>query len=272
VRIVVFVKQVPASQEVTMDPGTGTLVRDGAAARINPYDLPAVEAALRLRETLGGEVTAVTMGPPAAEGVLREAAAMGADRGVLVSDPAFAGADVLATSYTLRQALNKMGGADLLLFGRQTTDGDTAQVGPAVCAGLGIGFVGWVDELLHWDEEGITVRQRLSGSLQTVRLAYPCGLAVNQNAAVPRLPTLKGKLSARRREIFRLGLADMEDSRPGRYGLDASPTQVERIFLPEAKASRPPLTGTGRQLAEHIREAIAPYLPKAAKEEKEVSP
>lgn len=265
-KIAVCIKQVPATQEVTMDPRTGTLVRDGAAARTNPYDLPAVEVALRLREELGGQVIAITMGPPAAEAAIREAAAMGADQGVLLSDPAFAGADVLATAYTLRQALSRLDGFDLVLFGRQTTDGDTAQVGPAVCAGLDIGFAGWVEELCAWDQAGVTVRQALSGCLQTVRLPYPCGLAVNQTVAVPRLPTLKGKLSAKRLVIPRLGLADMEDTDPGHYGLDASPTQVERIFLPEARASRPPVTGSGKELAAHIHQAAGPYLTEGTNE------
>ena len=136
--ILVLIKQVPASNKVEVDPVTGVLKRNGAASKMNPYDLFAIETALQLREAVGGEVSVMTMGPPQAEKIMREAYSLGVDRGYILSDRAFAGADVLATAYTLAQGIEKAGGFDLILCGKQTTDGDTAQVGPEVAERLGL--------------------------------------------------------------------------------------------------------------------------------------
>lgn len=136
--IFVCIKQVPGTNKVDIDPVTGTLKRGGVDSKMNPYDLYALETALRLRERCGGKVSVVSMGPPQAETVIREAYAMGADEGVLLSDRRFGGADVLATSYALSQGVRRLGEFDLLLCGKQTTDGDTAQVGPELAEWLGI--------------------------------------------------------------------------------------------------------------------------------------
>lgn len=156
-KIVVCMKQVPAGTKVDIDPETGAMKRLSGDTRTNPYDLFALEAALQLREKLGGTVTVITMGPPQAEEMMRDAYTMGADDAVILSDRKFAGADVLATSYALSQGIQVLGGADLIVCGKQTTDGDTAQVGPAIAEHLGIPHAAWVSEIVDADETCIRV-------------------------------------------------------------------------------------------------------------------
>lgn len=148
-KILVCMKQVPAGTKVDIDPETGAMKRMSGATRTNPYDLFALETALRIREQQGGTVTVLTMGPPQAEEMMRDAYTMGADDAVILSDRKFAGADVLATSYALSQAIQVLGGADLILCGRQTTDGDTAQVGPAIAEHLHMPHAAWVSEIVE---------------------------------------------------------------------------------------------------------------------------
>ena len=142
-----------------------------------------------LREALGGTVTVLTMGPPQAEEMMRDAYACGADEAVILSDRKFAGADVLATSYTLMQGIQVLGGADLIVCGRQTTDGDTAQVGPAIAEHLGIPHAAWVAEIVKADQKSITVRQDLASVTQVSEIPYPCLITVDKDSCVPRLPS-----------------------------------------------------------------------------------
>ncbi len=251
-KLLVCIKQVPATQQVEVDPETGVLKRDGVLSKINPYDLYALEAALTLRERLGGSITVLSMGPNQAEDALREALWMGADRGVLLSDRRFAGADVLATSYTLSQGIRALGGFDLILMGRQTTDGDTAQVGPAVAQWLGIPHAAWVSRIDEADASHLTVSQELARSVETVRMSYPCLITVEKDSFEPRLPSYRRRLAIGRGEIDVLGLDDLEDKNPEHYGLSGSPTQVERIFPPKAAGEKVLLEGAdaGRALAE----------------------
>lgn len=157
-KIVVCMKQVPATSKVDIDPETGAMKRMSGETRTNPYDLFALETALAIREKTGGTVTVLTMGPPQAEEMIRDAYTMGADEGVILSDRKFAGADVLATSYALAQGIQVIGGADLIICGRQTTDGDTAQVGPAIAEHLTIPHAAWVAEIMDVNEKSIQVR------------------------------------------------------------------------------------------------------------------
>lgn len=157
-KIIVCMKQVPASSKVDIDPETGNLKRGSAGQRTNPYDLYALECALQIREKTGGTVTVLTMGPGQAESMIRDAYSMGADEGVILSDRKFSGSDVLATSYALSQGIEMLGGADLILCGRQTTDGDTAQIGPAIAEHLHIPHCAWVSAIEEADEEQITVK------------------------------------------------------------------------------------------------------------------
>ena len=174
------------------------------------------------------------MGPPQAKAVIREAFAMGADRGALLSDRRFGGADVLATSYTIAQGIKKMGDFDLILCGKQTTDGDTAQVGSEVSEWLTIPSVSNVKKITKVDKDGITIEMDLPGELEVAKVAYPCLLSVDKDIFQPRLPSYVKKMDTKDREIEVYSLDDMEDKDETHYGLNGSPTQVKRIFPPES--------------------------------------
>ena len=156
--ILVCIKQVPGTSKVEVDPVTGVLKRDSADTKMNPYDLFALETALRIREEVGGTIKVISMGPPQAMDVIKEAFSMGADDGALVSDRKFGGADVLATSYTISQGVRKMGDFDLILCGKQTTDGDTAQVGPEMAEYLGIPHIANVIDIINVKENSMQLK------------------------------------------------------------------------------------------------------------------
>ena len=250
--ILVCMKQVPASSVVEIDPETGSLKRLGAEARTNPYDLYALETALRLRQKLGGRVTVLTMGPPQAEQMMQDAYRMGADDAVILSDPKFAGSDVLATSYTLAQGVRLLGHVDLILCGRQTTDGDTAQIGPALAEHLGIPHAAWVSEILEADQESITVRQTLASVIQTSRLCLPCLITVEKNSCVPRLPSYRLRKQTAGRLVRICGFSDLPQRDLSRCGLVGSPTHVEQMFAPPVSAKRVELPGSPTEKAEAL--------------------
>ena len=234
--IFVCVKQVPATNKVEVDEKTGVLKRSGVSSKLNPYDLYALETALRLKELCGAKVTVGTMGPPQAEAAIRETYMMGADEGYLFSDRRLGGADVLATSYTLSQAIRGLGDFDLILCGRQTTDGDTAQVGPAIAEHLGIPHAAWVSRL-EPAGDGIDVQQTLQDVTETVHIPFPCLITMEQDIYVPRLPSLKTARQVKDRAVKVLGLDAFPDTDESHYGLSGSATQVERIFPPENDVS-----------------------------------
>jgi len=249
-KILVCIKQVPGTTKVEVDEQTGVLKRDGVESKMNPYDLYALEVALRIKEKLGGSVTVLTMGPPQAEAIIKEAYMMGVDDGFLLSDRKFAGADVLATSYTLSQGIKVIGTFDLIICGKQTTDGDTAQVGPAIAEHLNIPHVTWVSNIREVNERNIVVEQDLADSLEVVELDYPCLITVEKDIVQPRLPSYKKKLETRYKPIQVLSLESLQDRNENNYGLNGSPTQVERIFPPEVKAEHILWEGQPEELAE----------------------
>ncbi len=255
--ILVCIKQVPASSKVEVDPVTGVIKRDGAACKMNPYDLYALETAFRLREKLGGHVDVISMGPPQAMAVIREAFAMGADNGFLLSDRAFGGADVLATSYTISQGIRKAGNYDLILCGKQTTDGDTAQVGSEISEWLQIPSVANVREIKDADSESITVSMDLPDEIEVARVQLPCLLAVDKDIFMPRLPSYVKKVASKDREIKVFSLKDMNDTDPHHYGLNGSPTQVQRIFPPDTSSDKEIWNGSGEILAGRLCSKIA---------------
>ncbi len=255
-RILVPVKQVPGTTHVNIDPATGTLIRSGVESKMNPYDLYALETAVRLKETLGATVCAVTMGPPQAEEILREALMMGADEACLVTDRAFAGADVLATSYTLARAADHIGGVTLVICGKQTTDGDTAQVGPAMAEHLQIPHVAWVTTVEGASQEGITVRQELSDCEQLAFVPFPCLITVEKTVHQPRLLSYKRKVETRDWPVRRLTRTELGGD-AARYGLEGSPTQVEAIFTPEHDTTQQRWQGDAATLAEQLRAHLA---------------
>ena len=230
--IIVCIKQVPGTTQVEIDPETGVLKRDGVSSKMNPYDLYALETALRLKAEHGGKIAVLTMGPPQAQAVIREAYMMGADEGYILSDVKFAGSDVLATSYTLASGIRKIGAFDLILCGKQTTDGDTAQVGAAVAEHLGIPHVTWVKKIESVDTTGLVAEQNMEDSFEAVRLPFPCLITVEKDIYTPRLPSYLNQLKSKDWPIHMLRLADLPDTSEKSYGLTGSPTQVERIFQP----------------------------------------
>lgn len=225
-------KQVPAGTKVDIDPETGAMKRLSGETRTNSYDLFALEAALQLREKVGGSVTVLTMGPPQAEEMMRDAYTMGADDAVILSDRKFAGADVLATSYALSQGITAIGDIDLIICGKQTTDGDTAQVGPAIAEHLGIPHAAWVSEIVDADSESIQVKQDLVSVSQTSKIPYPCLITVDKDMCVPRLPSYLLQKQSKDRPVKIMAFEDMADQNLSKYGLVGSPTAVEKMFAP----------------------------------------
>ncbi len=241
--IFVAIKQVPDTDKVKMDPETGTMVREGVEAIINPLDLYAIELAIQLKEKHGGTVTVFTMGPPSAEKALREAMAMGCDRGVLITDRAFSGSDTWATSYTLSAAVKKIGPFDIILAGERATDGDTGQVGPCLAAWLNIPIISYVgmmeleaEENNLLQERKIKVRRLVEGGYQVLEVELPCLLTVLKEVATPRLPTLRGKKFARTTPLTIYGANDL-DLDQNFLGLRGSPTKVTKIFYPKMTRS-----------------------------------
>ena len=251
-KIIVCMKQVPAGTNVEIDPETGAMKRMSGETRTNPYDLFALETALLLKEKMGGTVTVLTMGPAQAEEMMRDAYTMGADEAVILTDRKFAGADVLATSYALKQGIEVIGGADLILCGRQTTDGDTAQVGPAIAEHMGIPHAAWVSEIVNVREDAICVKQDLASVTQVSELPFPCLITVDKDICVPRLPSYRLMRETEERPVRILSFKDMPDQDLSRYGLIGSPTAVERMFAPPETQKQVYLEGNADEKTEQL--------------------
>lgn len=248
--IIVCIKQVPDTAEVRINPETNTLIRDGVAGIINPYDLHAIEAALQIREKAGGRVTVITMGPPQAESALREAISMGADDAVLLTDRAFAGSDTWATSYTLSKAVEKLV-ADIVLCGKQAIDGDTAQVGPEMAEFLDVPHVSCIRRIEDVRPDSIRVQRMMDDGYDVVESSLPVLLTVVRELNQPRLSSLKGKMAAKKAEIKKWASSDI-GAEADKIGLRGSPTQVKNIFAPESKKDRKMLKGGPEQQVEEL--------------------
>lgn len=242
--IVVCIKQVPASSDVKIDPVTGVLIRDGNNTKMNPYDLYGIETALQIKEKTNAVVKTITMGPPPAKAVLQESLWMGCDGGMLITDRKFGGADVVATAYTISQGVRKMGPFDLIICGKQTTDGDTAQVGPEMAEYLGIPHVSYVDEVLEVKEKSIVVKVTMDRTVEVLEVQFPCLITVDKGTLSPRLPSYKRGRTLQNIEIPMITFADVEDNDENHYGLKGSPTQVEKMFPPTRNTNKVVLEGT----------------------------
>ncbi|MCK5806224.1 MAG: electron transfer flavoprotein subunit beta/FixA family protein [Lentisphaeria bacterium] len=254
-KIAVCIKQVPDTTELKLDPVNNTLIRDGVDSVLNPLDEFPLEAALRLRASIGGTVTAVTMGPPQADAVLRKAVAMGADDGILVSDRAFAGSDTWATSLTLARALEEEGPFDIILCGKQAIDGDTAQVGPGIAAHLDIPQATYVTGIVA--EGGMLVIERmLDSGVARYRVAPPVVLTVLKEANEPRLPSLAGRLRALDMMPVHVK-ADALGVSPDELGLDGSPTRVATITIPTTNRAKTRIEGESEHVASQLLEALS---------------
>jgi electron transfer flavoprotein beta subunit len=249
--IVVCIKQVPDTANVKIDPNTHTLIREGIDLTINPFDLNAIEEALRLREKFDGRVTVISMGPTQTERALRDAYALGVDRCVLLTDHLFAGADTLSTAYTLSCGIRKLSDWDLILCGKQAIDGDTAQVGPQLSEILNIPVLCWVRKLEYLGNRKIRVEQETETGCCIVETSLPCLLTVTKEINEPRLASLRGVLQAKRKEVEKWGLSDLEID-PGRVGLTGSCTQVIRVFTPSPKEKGEILEGDPKGVSQEL--------------------
>ncbi len=279
--IVVCIKQVPDSAQIRVHPVTNTIMRQGVPTIINPYDLFALEAALRLRDKHGGKITVLTMGPPMAEESLRRALSFGIDRAVLLTDRTFAGSDTLATSFALAQAIAKIGetfgAVDIVFTGKQTIDGDTAQVGPGIAKRLALHQLTYVAAIreLNIEAGSITVERLAEGGVQVLSTKLPCLITMLEGTNEIRRGSIDVALSAARAEIVTWNAAAAGIADIGKCGLKGSPTVVRRVFAPPArseKAFQIDLTGlTPDAVAESAIEEIFKRLPPLEKELKQMA-
>jgi electron transfer flavoprotein beta subunit len=255
VNIVVCIKQVPGTTHVRINPETGTLIRDGVEAVINPFDEYAVEEALRIKERIGGVVKVITMGPPQADAALRSAIAMGADEGILVTDRLFAGSDTWATSYTLSCAIKSLGKIDLIICGKQAIDGDTAQVGPGVAEMLNIPFIAWVRKVEEVTATTLRAQRMMEEGYDVIEMPLPGLITVVKEINTPRMASLKGKMRAKSAKIVTLN-AESFPVEANRLGLKGSPTQVLRSFVPEKKSGGEKVSGDLHVVVAKIKSTI----------------
>ena len=249
--IIICIKQVPNTTEVKINPETNTLIREGVESIINPFDTYAIEEGVRLREKFGGKVTVISMGPPQAEESLRESISLGCDEAILVTDKRFAGSDTWATSYTLSQAIKKIKDYDLIICGKQASDGDTAQVGPGISTHLGIPQVTYVKKIEEIKKGRAKVERMTEEGYEIIEVDLPALFTVVKEINEPRLPSLKGKMKAKKQDIIRWD-ADIINCNIDEIGLDGSPTRVIKIFTPPPRKSGEILKGEPHEVAEKL--------------------
>jgi len=264
-QLVVCIKQVPDSAQIRVHPVTNTIMRQGVPTIINPYDLFALETALRLRDAHGGEVTVLTMGPQSAEESLRKALTYGADRAVLLTDRFFAGSDTLATSFALSKAIEKIGATwgapDIVFAGKQTIDGDTAQVGPGIARRLGLNQLTYISKIGAVDVAARTIEmeRRAEGGTQTLRSSFPCLVTMLEGSADIRRGSLADALRAARAEVVTWNAKSAGIDDVTRCGLRGSPTVVKRVFAPtprSEKAKQIDVQPKARDTAESLMAAL----------------
>jgi electron transfer flavoprotein beta subunit len=249
--IVVCIKQVPETTEVRINPETNTLIREGVKSMINPFDMYALEEAVRLKEKLGGRSTVITMGPPQADSALREAISMGIDEAILISDRAFAGSDTWATSYTLSCAIKKIGDFDLIICGKQASDGDTAQVGPGIAAHLDLPQVAYVKKIEKIEDKFARVERMTEEGYDIIETPLPALFTVVKEINEPRLPSLRGMMRSKQAKIIHWTQKDLNLDEQ-KTGLAGSPTQVVKIFTPPPRIGGVMLEGETQEIAEKL--------------------
>ncbi|OGW84951.1 MAG: electron transfer flavoprotein subunit beta [Omnitrophica bacterium RIFCSPLOWO2_01_FULL_45_10] len=253
--IIVCIKQVPNTTDVRIDPVTNTLIREGVESVINPFDTYAIEEAVRLKERFGGKVTVITMGPPQAESALKEAISLGCDEAILVSDRKFAGSDTWATSYTLSRAIKKIGASDIIICGKQASDGDTAQVGPGISAHLDIPQVTYVKRIEEIANNTARVERMTEEGYDVIETPIPCLITVVKEINTPRLPSLKGMMKAKAAQILKWSAQDIGCDAKN-IGLDGSPTRVVKIFTPPPRKGGEMLKGDAADVAKRLTELL----------------
>lgn len=253
--VIVCIKQVPGTTEIKIDPKTNTLVREGVKSIINPFDCYAVEEGVRLRERYGGKVTVITMGPPQAEEALRETISLGADEAVLLSDRAFAGSDTWATSYVLSRAAARIANYDLIICGKQTLDGDTAQVGPGVSEMLKIPFIAYVSKVEEIKDKYIRVQRMVEEGYEVIEATLPAVITVVKEINVPRLPSLRGTMRSKSAKILMWNAAEI-GVEADKAGIPGSPTRVVKIFFPKREHKSEMLQGTLEEQVAKLAEKL----------------
>jgi electron transfer flavoprotein beta subunit len=249
--VIVCVKQVPGTNEVKMNKETNTIIRESAEAIINPFDEYAIEEGVRIKENTDGSVTVLSMGIPQVADLLRETIAVGVDNAVLLSDKAFAGADSLATAYALSMGVKKIGKYDLIICGKQATDGDTAQVGPSLAEKLGIPHTTYVRKIEQITENYIRCQRMTEDGYEVIEMPLPAVITVVKEINEPRLPSIKGKLKAKKTEVMVYNADDIGADK-NLCGLKGSPTQVVKTFVPEHEISGEIIEGTSREQAQKL--------------------
>ena len=253
-KIIVPVKQVPVMSQVKFDVGRGKVDRSSADVEINPFDLHALEAAVQLKEKVGGSILAISMGPARAELVLRDALARGADSALLLRDRRFAGADTLATSYTLASAIKQVPDFDLIIVGEKTVDGDTGQVGPEIAEHLNIPHIAHAFKLDIFGDRLVAVCD-MDGLSYTMEAGFPVLLTVTKDANTPRLPTFRDKIKARQMKVGIKGVKELATAaEAARFGIRGSPTRVHRVIIPSEENRK------GRIYKNSVDEAISEIL------------
>jgi electron transfer flavoprotein beta subunit len=239
--IIVLIKQVPDMNNVKFNVEEGKIDRSSAGVEINPFDLNALEAAAQIKDKVGGTVNALSMGPPQAESALQEAMVRGADRGILLTDKKFGGADTLATSYTLAKAIKKIvGNYDLVITGEKTVDGDTGQIGPEVAEHLGIPHVSYVNSIKKCEKEKITVSFEIGNSNYIIEIKFPGLITVTKDINEPRYVSSSKKARAKKLQVEKYTMNDIDDYNEDKFGVKGSPTWVFKIVIP------PENTGNGK--------------------------
>lgn len=248
---IVCIKQVPNTADVRIDPNTNTLIREGVESIINPFDMYAIEEAIRLKEKYQGKVTVISMGPMQAQDALKEAVALGADEAVLLSDRAFAGSDTLATSYTLSKAIKKLSPYDLIICGKQASDGDTAQVGPGIAVNLDLPQITFVRKIEEIKPGYLRAERLIEEGYEIIETSLPAMITVVKEINEPRLPSLKGKIRAKKMEVPVWNAEDIEANKD-KLGLTGSPTVVNKIFSPPKRSGGKVFTGEPKDIAQQL--------------------
>ncbi len=257
--ILACVKQTPKSDNVKIDPATGCLIRSGAESAMNPFDEYALEEAVTLKEQVGGTVSVITMGPPAAENVLRDSIARGADRVYQLGDMAFAGSDTWSTSYALSKGVEKINAGnkvDLIICGKQTNDSDTGHIGPQISAWLGIPNAAFVRRVVEVGENSITVERLTEDGTEVLQLPYPCVISVVKEISNPRVRSVKGRMAAKRAEVVKWTADDIGADKT-KLGVKNCPTRVVKSFASKRDSNAVEVEGAnGKEKAAKLVELL----------------
>ncbi|SFH87481.1 electron transfer flavoprotein beta subunit [Tindallia magadiensis] len=258
-KIVVCIKQVPSTNKVQLHPETNTIIRDGRQSVTNPFDTYAIEEAIQIKEKTGGQTIAISMGIPETERLLKDAVGRGIDQAVLLSDKAFAGADTLATSYTLSLGIRDLMPVDLILCGKMAVDGDTAQIGPELAEQLGIPHVTDVTEVLEVKSNYLICKKEIDNGYQLLKVELPALLTVVKDINMPRMPSIEGVLQSETVEVIRKDAQDLK-AEISKLGLCGSPTQVVKTFMPERDSEAIEISGSTEEKAVKIKKVIEEVL------------